>query len=837
MKHFDYNLGETSAKLPDILAYNPPILGVAIFLKARKCIMLVDVCELALVDSRGYTLAHFAAASGDIELYAQFDATYSYTREDTKKDLPFHLASYYGHLSIVKAIAQNNRYIYFDHNGHTCASLATMNGHYETLDYLISNSFFQNTSVEKYKLICTAARYDQTRIMTFFRDFGFFLDLENDQKKSVLSVAAKSGSFNAVKLLISMELISPKDVTSYPPTVAVCCSVKIPILEYLLKMNFPLNVKDNYGRTPFWTAIMSKQQDMALYLLTQKGIDTTSIPSEESISPFEFAIKNDMSKVVKEMMKTFKIKEWKVAILAAKYNAVETFTMQLTKFTAIKISHSKQFITSKTIGLEIMKKFMLKLQNYAESYQNAFEFACDLKSQTICKFIIGSGLDFRNCKKSDIKNYSDCKTRKQKFMNYLIDNGGMEPYNAEGITPAACFACKTGVLENVSFVIENNLQIPAAYKTNTKFLFEAIDRREFTLAYKLIQNDFTSSVEFDAYIPLFQIINDKNAREIDLKFAIRLLELMITKKNPIQSILAAKLMLQVRNLDAVMLIKSSDLITKTACETFDLFRYANEYESLLFGYVLNASTNLKKEVLNDLNDKIHIDVIQMVLNKIPNVTSEDFFNMITDMPNRPDVVRLFYEKGNTMTNVIFRRLLERKEKSQITSDMFKVFVEKGLKVDEPGLLCFCLCHTKIDDFEVFPTNCLNSKYKEFTPLVWALYHGKSNIAVKLIKRGADPSIDCDGLTPIIAAAMHPTNLFALRLLIGKGASPSKMSEVTNQVFKKFRYQKKTNACILALERGDRDMLTMLKKFDFDVKNLHGGIATSKQLASFAGVDI
>ena len=185
---------------------------------------------------------------------------------------PLHLASHYGHISIVKhfILDQNNDPDVRDENGQTPLHYASLNGH---LDVVM---FFYSTYDPK------ANQHVQTVANVFY----------DHHQNTPLHCACKGGHINVAKYLIIEQSCSPyhQNADHYTPLHFSCRGGHIEVIEYLVnEQGCDLDVTDKYGATPLHHASQLGHLHVVDYLINKQNCNPEVRNDKDGSTPLHHA--------------------------------------------------------------------------------------------------------------------------------------------------------------------------------------------------------------------------------------------------------------------------------------------------------------------------------------------------------------------------------------------------------------------------------------------------------------------------------------------------------------------------------------------------------------------
>jgi ankyrin repeat protein len=156
-------------EIPALLTHEPPLISVAIFLNAIRCIsaLLVHKSNLSITDSLGRCPIHFAAACGNIDildLLAHEHANLLAT--DAKGRNILHFAAKFGHVHVLQWItAKRLRLAMTDEQGFTPLHFAAESGNLSVMSHLLEMDSAQRASANGVILICIGLLFSLRRRM------------------------------------------------------------------------------------------------------------------------------------------------------------------------------------------------------------------------------------------------------------------------------------------------------------------------------------------------------------------------------------------------------------------------------------------------------------------------------------------------------------------------------------------------------------------------------------------------------------------------------------------------------------------------------------------------
>ena len=136
--------------IPPILKNEPPLIAVAIYLGAQKCVRFLASFKsnLSISDACGRVAVHFAAACGELEILAMLaEQNALLTAVDSKQRNILHYAAQFGQCSIVKWILAKKLKLNMDDEvGYTPLHFAAECGKEEITEALLESGIEQTRS-------------------------------------------------------------------------------------------------------------------------------------------------------------------------------------------------------------------------------------------------------------------------------------------------------------------------------------------------------------------------------------------------------------------------------------------------------------------------------------------------------------------------------------------------------------------------------------------------------------------------------------------------------------------------------------------------------------------
>ena len=264
-----------SQKIPKILSHFPPLLSVAAFFGAKEiCNYLISMnAKRDATDKNGLSLAHFAAAGGDLQLFKEFVDTENYNDTDICMNYPIHYAALMGHADIVKYIwSKGSDFIkVLSLKMKYPIHLACENGHVDVVDFLLSQNISVNETSDNGKTpLMYAACGGHQKLTNFLLSRNADVNFRDNDGKTALVYAAQSGYLSIVKILISHNATYKNKRRKYNPLVEASGAGHLDIVKYLISQGTDVNVSTSDNVTPLQAAATKKRINVLKYLI-EKG--------------------------------------------------------------------------------------------------------------------------------------------------------------------------------------------------------------------------------------------------------------------------------------------------------------------------------------------------------------------------------------------------------------------------------------------------------------------------------------------------------------------------------------------------------------------------------------
>ena len=834
MTHFDFCIDKTTKKLPPFLSHKIPIVSLAVFLHAKNCVsyMIEKDCSFTLTDSREYTILHYAAAADDLEMFKRFEIAYISDNEYDDfiaGENPFHIAAAFGSLSILFYIHKKFPKSKMTSAGDMALHLAIDNGHYDTVHFLVQIGCMGSKNDYLYStFLYRAAIKNQVLLVDFFIKMGCNPGNPLRDDISLLSYAAAANALDVVKFLCENSFIPSINSTINPPLVFAAQNGHKRIIEYLLDQKFSVNIANEInGKTPFWASVENNHEEIAIFLL-QKGADYRIKPKILNTTILALIIQHDMIKLLLELSKYILYFPPELIDHAIKSNSPLTL-----RFLFVHMSdHSSidliNLMKKPNISLQCMR-VIAEMSPMWTKIENAFNYAYSLGDTESARFVLSYGIDFSNISSSQQKYKG--RTKKQQFFYYLLYNGGCNNAPNSQYSSVGSFAFFSGFLGNIAYILENNISFDPRFLIGTSFLPKAIKYKKFELFAQLIKINCPNDPNDDVFETIFKEFRKPISLEIQKKLlnAINLLFSNSYKMSPS----TYNILFTVPNNEVYNYFEKNSVLTRTEIVKYNLIPLALKSNSYFLLILINLIPNItfcKDELLKVFNSSTKVFFIKSLIKK---TNFKDFINpLLIFKTGSADLLNAYYESGNKIEQETIMSFIKTMN-PPMSDNFFHALVINGFDSNFPSFLGAIIKHTNVTDLSPF-ISFLDSTYENMTPLVLALLNQKPILAYKLIKKGVNINLASNGITPVMAAAMFPSNLFILHILMKFNSTLEENRITTNSVSHLGIHTKQTNPAIIALERKNKYAFKLLK-YKLPLRRISGGKPTAIDLGLRIGV--
>ena len=274
-----------SQKLPSILNNAPPLLSVAAFFGATEiCNYLISMgVKQDVPDEGGLSIAHFAAAGGNLSIFKDFVKTENYSDTDDSMNFPIHYAALMGRTDIVKYIwsKKNDLITVMGNNKKAPIHFACENGHVDVVDFLLSQGVYVNEPDRmKRTPLIYAAKGGHYALTVFLLDHKAEVDAKDSTDKSALIYAAQNGYLSIVKVLISKSASYKYKKRKYNALVEASGAGQLGIVKFLISKGVDVNIPTSDFVTPLYAAIQKNRVNTIKYLIERGASVNCPLPAD-----------------------------------------------------------------------------------------------------------------------------------------------------------------------------------------------------------------------------------------------------------------------------------------------------------------------------------------------------------------------------------------------------------------------------------------------------------------------------------------------------------------------------------------------------------------------------
>ena len=225
-----------------------------------KSILKYYELEIEIKCNKGWTVLHYSAQSGNLELFEYLLKSGSLIHEKTKNKCNcLHIAASNGHLNLCKRLLENYSFDIFmtDVKGWNALHYAAKSGNLELFHFFIQkgSDVYNKTNINSNCLHIAASNGRLNLFKTLVEDFKFDIFMKDDRGWSVLNKAAKGGDLELFQYLIQLgadiysrtnDNVTCLHISSYHGHLKLCQTIFD--LYYSDFQNWTCNEFDNFGK-------------------------------------------------------------------------------------------------------------------------------------------------------------------------------------------------------------------------------------------------------------------------------------------------------------------------------------------------------------------------------------------------------------------------------------------------------------------------------------------------------------------------------------------------------------------------------------------------------------
>ena len=293
-----------------------------------------DVC---MADNDGWAAHHFSSRNGSYELLtyiADIGANIYLETNDGKNCL--HIAAWYGHLNLCKALIDKHKFdVYMvDSDGWAALHFSARNGNYNLHTYFanikVDINFKANnetnclhiaalyghlklctTLIQRYRFdihmadndgwtaLHFSARNGSYELVNFFVDMGAAINLQTNDGKNCLHIAALYGHLNLSKALINEHEfdVHMTDNDGWRPIHFSARNGSYELLTYFVNMGANVNIKTNYGKNCLHIAALFGHFNLCKKFVDEHNFDVR-LADNEGWTALHFSVRHGCDKLV-----------------------------------------------------------------------------------------------------------------------------------------------------------------------------------------------------------------------------------------------------------------------------------------------------------------------------------------------------------------------------------------------------------------------------------------------------------------------------------------------------------------------------------------------------------
>ena len=223
-----------------------------------------------------------------------------------KTFLPLNVVSFFGDLPLVKFIIENNMVENLNKNGNygwTPICNAAMNGHTETVKFLVGYTDLNNRDPYGWTPIYHAALYGHTDTVMALNEFSNNINALDNHCRRPIHWAALNGHTDTVKAMINIAIdinidINPIDNEGWTPIHCAARHGHTEIVRALIGFSDDLsNSPDIIGQTPFHLAAENGHTETVKLMI--EHADFPNWPDNNGWTPLHKAAENGHTEIVK----------------------------------------------------------------------------------------------------------------------------------------------------------------------------------------------------------------------------------------------------------------------------------------------------------------------------------------------------------------------------------------------------------------------------------------------------------------------------------------------------------------------------------------------------------
>ena len=174
-----------------------------------KSILKYYELEIEIKCDKGWTVLHYSAQSGNLDLFEYLLKSGSLLHEKTKNKCNcFHIAASNGHLNLCKRLLENYSFDIFmtDVKGWNALHYAAKSGNLELFRFFMQkgSDVYSKTNISSNCLHIAASNGRLNLFKTLVEDYKFDIFMKDDRGWSVLNKAAKGGDLELFQYLIQL---------------------------------------------------------------------------------------------------------------------------------------------------------------------------------------------------------------------------------------------------------------------------------------------------------------------------------------------------------------------------------------------------------------------------------------------------------------------------------------------------------------------------------------------------------------------------------------------------------------------------------------------------------
>ncbi|KAH0792515.1 serine/threonine-protein phosphatase 6 regulatory ankyrin repeat subunit A-like isoform X1 [Histomonas meleagridis] len=268
----------TSKQQFPILSDRPPLLSVACFFKAEKCVQLLLNCGASdqTNDYQQRIPQHFAVSGGSMEIVRLLDTNDTWpVQRDSDNLTPIHYACAFGQLEMVhyfwsKGISFNDS---ITGPYKIPMYMACANGHLDIVDFMMNKGVDPN--VEDGSGLCAihhACIGGHAAIVHYLLEKGVDKNRPNRCSCTPMILASRHGSLSVIKELVKAGAQFTYRRRKYTPLVEAASSGHLDVVQYLIKKGVDINIITSESVTALYAAVQNGHSKVVRYLL-KNGAD------------------------------------------------------------------------------------------------------------------------------------------------------------------------------------------------------------------------------------------------------------------------------------------------------------------------------------------------------------------------------------------------------------------------------------------------------------------------------------------------------------------------------------------------------------------------------------